>query len=289
MLLVGSALVGRFGYHNLAMVVVAKGDIYGVAHPALDEGPVSASLPPDPLGVALSTLVAGDYGVVRRIASDGGQAQLSRERLLLGMIGLGNRFLTLGDYARAEGVYQVAAEAVPENPAGYYGLARMYERTVELPAAVAVYRRIVQLWPDDVNAYLRIAHIVQQIGPTMDEAEWALKTVIALPNDRKTVLNEVYAYYYLGVIYSSRGQAMDALYYFHETITKTGPSDQYHGRAMKAVTDLLPKLDSCTYTVRSYERAVKSTSNNAILRSLLAEVFVCARRNDLVAAENAGK
>ncbi len=107
-------------------------------------------------------------------------------------------------------------------------LGRIYLQTKFTREAMAIYRRLVDLYPDSAKYNYNLAISLYHLKE-YDAAEDYFRRAIEISD-------ELDAYLYLGAIYKQRGQLETALVYFRERIRrKSGPEDYYAKEAMRQV------------------------------------------------------
>jgi len=125
-------------------------------------------------------------------------------------------------------------------------LGRIYLQTKYTREALAIYRKLVAIYPDTAAYNYNLGVSLYQLK-SFDEAQTYFKRAIKISD-------ELDAYLYMGAIYKQRGDLETALEYFRNRIRrKTGPEDRYAKEAMRQVRIIRSELGLDTLEVESVE------------------------------------
>ncbi|MAL02229.1 MAG: hypothetical protein CL536_08840 [Alcaligenaceae bacterium] len=118
--------------------------------------------------------------------------------------------LTLASIYRDAGRTDLAVEtlekadkALPDTPEIKYDLGMLYERQGKYDAFEKMMRRIIELTPDDANAYNSLGYTFVEQNTQLDEAQALLEKALQLEPDNPYILDSVGWYFYRAGDYES--------------------------------------------------------------------------------------
>jgi tetratricopeptide (TPR) repeat protein len=93
-------------------------------------------------------------------------------------------------------VLEKADKALPDTPEIKYDLGMLYERQGNYDAFEQMMRRIIELTPDDANAYNSLGYTYVDQNRQLDEAQALLEKALQLEPDNPYILDSVGWYFY---------------------------------------------------------------------------------------------
>jgi tetratricopeptide (TPR) repeat protein len=94
-------------------------------------------------------------------------------------VNLGNAHRFLGEFESAESVYTDVLDRFGPNVPALFGLAAVYEQTSRVPLAMETYRRILEIKPDDEQAWFLLG-MQQEASGDLEKALRSYQSAIAL-------------------------------------------------------------------------------------------------------------
>jgi tetratricopeptide (TPR) repeat protein len=124
---------------------------------------------------------------------------------------LGDAYTQTKDLPKAEQAYRKAAELEPSEMSHQRGLAQTLLAEEKFSEALAVYRKLVDLMPDDADLYLRIAQIYREMHQLDQAEENLLKARQYAPGSVEVMYNEA-------MLYQAQGRYDDAIRVLSEAL-----------------------------------------------------------------------
>lgn len=136
---------------------------------------------------------------------------------------LGDAYTQIHDLSHAEQAYQSAVGLEPENVSHHRGLAQSFFDEGKYPDALAEYKKLVVMEPDQANNYLRESEIYRQMHQ-LDQAEAAiLKAKQKAPGSLEVIYNEA-------SIYQAEGRYEDGIRVLSDGVTSAKAETQAPSR-----------------------------------------------------------
>jgi tetratricopeptide (TPR) repeat protein len=190
---------------------------------------------------------------------------------------LGDAYSQIHDLGRAEQAYQSAVGLEPDNVNGHRGLAQTLFDDGKFPEALAEFKTLAQMEPDQANNYLRESEIYRQMNQ-LDQAEAAiLQAKQRAPGSLEVIYNEA-------AIYQSEGRYDDGIRVLSEAVVsvKAQTEAPSRRRTLAILYQVLGQMygqeENYTAAVNTYhELAGLGPDEDRRARSLIIDSYEKAR------------
>jgi len=178
---------------------------------------------------------------------------------------LADAFLRMGDGPRGIAALENARRLLPADPAILMDLAMVYEMTRDGTKALAVYRDLLKVQPDNVAALNNGAYLMAESNGNMDEALRNAMHAARLQPQSPEIIDT------LGWVYFRRKELADAFAAFAKLL-QISPGKQTYRDHMKATLAVVPDKSPLMMELRQMINEPPGEENNRALTELLARM-----------------
>ena len=159
---------------------------------------------------------------------------------------LGYIYRSVGKIENAISLYRKAIEIIPDDPNAYYNLANTYYDIGETEQAIELYRKTIKIDSHYVNAYNNLGLIYNNIGKTNEAIDLFRRAIQINPRQAKT-------YYNLGLTYENIGNSEQAIELYRKAIE----IDPHFSEAYYNLGNLYNKIAMPMEAVTLYKKAIE--------------------------------
>ena len=159
---------------------------------------------------------------------------------------LGYIYRSVGKIENAISLYRKAIEIIPDDPNAYYNLANTYYDIGETEQAIELYRKTIKIDSHYVNAYNNLGLIYNNIGKTNEAIDLFRRAIQINPRQAKT-------YYNLGLTYENIGSSEEAIELYEKAIE----IDLHFSEAYYNLGNLYNKIAMPMEAVTLYKKAIE--------------------------------
>jgi tetratricopeptide (TPR) repeat protein len=178
---------------------------------------------------------------------------------------LADAFLRMGDGPRGIGALENARHLLPADPSILMDLAMLYEMAHDGTRALAAYRDLLKVQPDNAAALNNGAYLIAESNGDMDEALRDAMHAAKLRPQSPEIIDT------LGWVYFKRKELADAFAAFAKLL-QVEPGKQAYRDHMKATLAIMPDQSALMLELRTVISDPPGEENNRTLAELLAKM-----------------